>query len=171
MWGRAEGVCIGRTSCLPGASYDVRLKLNVLVVGWWLGGGGGGGGGCAPVSRPTGTKYEYIPITFWRMMFGSNSMFSVSTTLGGREYLVLWHWYAGSNKRVNLIICLKKLYYDIFTLSNNETYLYAAIRECVLLLYQWILSIHVKCFIFMWKNGACRNGVLERTFDHVNTER
>ena len=38
-------MCIGRTSGLPGASYDVRLKLNVLVVEWF--GRGGGGGLCS----------------------------------------------------------------------------------------------------------------------------
>ena len=30
-----DSLIIGRTSGLPGAFYNVRVKLNVLVVEWW----------------------------------------------------------------------------------------------------------------------------------------
>ena len=46
--GRGEGVCIGRTSGLSSAVSDLRLKLNVLVVGMM------GVGAVPPVSRSTG---------------------------------------------------------------------------------------------------------------------
>ena len=89
-------MCIGRTSGLPGASYDVRLKLNVLVLEWW---------GLCPLYLGLQVQNTSTYQSHFEGCCSIRIHVFREHNFGG-QYLVLWHWYAGSNKRVNLIICL-----------------------------------------------------------------
>ena len=102
------------------------------------------------------------------MLLGSNSLFTVSTTLG--SIYRLGHWYAGIDQRLNLISCSKRYNSGIKTLTYVNVLKFlisvACVRQCRHIETQ---SIHVLTGAYV-SNQSTNGGVRQQWFGRLDID-